>query len=82
MIQIIVFYKKILLQILIKKIEELHRAVNKIVNLLERKRFTEAFVLIDKIYFEINSINIYITNLSNYDLNMAITEKKRDPKSF
>ncbi len=65
-----------------KKIEELHSNINKIVNLLEKKRQKEAYKLIDKIYFKINSVNIYITNLSNYDLNMAITEKKETQKVF
>ncbi len=65
-----------------KKIEELHRAINRIVNLLERQKGKEASILIDKIYFEINSVNIYITNLSSHDLNMAITEKRETQKIF
>ncbi|WP_072682379.1 sensor histidine kinase [Arcobacter sp. LA11] len=65
-----------------KKIEELHRSINKIVKLLQRDKFEEAIILIDRIYFEINSVNIYITNLTNYDLNLAITEKRETQKVF
>ncbi len=65
-----------------KKIQKLHNSINKIVSLLKREKFDEASILIDKIYFKINSINIYITNLSNYDLNMAITEKRETQKVF
>ena len=64
------------------KIEKLHRQINTIVKHLERKRFDEASQLINKLYFEINSVNIYITNLTNYDLNMAITEKRETQKVF
>ncbi|RXJ60940.1 histidine kinase [Candidatus Marinarcus aquaticus] len=38
--------------------------------------------LIDRIYSQINSINIYITNLINYDLNLAINEKRDTQKVF
>jgi len=65
-----------------KKIEALHRNINTIVKLLERNKFQEATTLIDRIYFEINSVNIYITNLTNYDLNLAITEKRETQKVF
>ncbi len=65
-----------------KKIKELHRKINRIVFLLERDRFDEAVPLIERIYFEINSVNIYITNLTNYDLNMAIEEKRETQKVF
>ena len=76
-----VLQKNIILNIN-SKIQDLHRSINKIINLLERKKFNEASILINKIYFKINSINIYITNLSTYDLNMAITEKRETQKVF
>ncbi len=64
------------------KIKKLHKTINKIVNLLESNQYYEAKRLIDNIYFEINSINIYLTNLTNYDLNLAITEKRETQKVF
>ncbi len=39
-------------------------------------------LLIDSIYFEINTISLYITNLTNYDLNMAINEKRDTQKIY
>lgn len=65
-----------------KKITNLHRSINRIVKLLKRKKVKEASILIDNIYFEINSVNIYLTNLTNYDLNLAITEKRETQKVF
>lgn len=38
--------------------------------------------LINRIYSQINSINMYITNLINYDLNLAISEKRDTQKVF
>ncbi len=38
--------------------------------------------LINSINFEINTISIYITNLTNYDLNMAISERRDTQKVF
>ncbi|NQY54832.1 MAG: HAMP domain-containing histidine kinase [Campylobacteraceae bacterium] len=38
--------------------------------------------LINKLYYDINSINIYLTNLTAYDLNLAIQEKLNTQKVF
>ena len=65
-----------------KKIEELHRVINHIVRLLEDKKFNQANKQIDTIYSKINSVNIYISNLINYDLNQAIVEKNRTQKVY
>ena len=65
-----------------RKKEKLHRQINTIVKLLQRGKFEQASSLISDIYFEINSINIYITNLTNYDLDMTITEKAETQKVF
>jgi two-component system, NtrC family, C4-dicarboxylate transport sensor histidine kinase DctB len=64
------------------KILKLHDKINEIVTDLKRNRFDKASSLIDKIYFEITSINIYITNLTNYDLNTAISERRETQKVF
>ena len=65
-----------------EKISDLHKDINKIVQLLQRGNFVEAIFFIDKLYFEINSVNVYITNLTNYDLNLAVTEKRETQKTF
>ena len=65
-----------------RKIEQNHRIINKIVKLLERKKFDESLTLIKTIYFEINSVNIYLTNLTNYDLSLAIVEKRETERVF
>ncbi len=64
------------------KILELHRKIQRAVKLLEDGKVEETSSLINEIYFEINSINIYITNLSNYDLNLAISERRETLKTF
>ncbi|XPV53669.1 MAG: hypothetical protein ACNI3H_00910 [Halarcobacter ebronensis] len=64
------------------KILELHRKIQRAVKLLEEGQSQETSELINEIYFEINSINIYITNLSNYDLNLAISERRETLKTF
>ncbi|XOB63626.1 sensor histidine kinase [Campylobacterota bacterium DY0563] len=65
-----------------KKIEELHRTINHIVKLLENEKFIDANTEIDTIYSKINSVNIYISNLINYDLNQAIVERNRTQKIY
>jgi len=61
------------------KIEEL---VNEIILELSNENYEEVSVLIDNVNFEINTISIYITNLTNYDLNMAISERRDTQKVF
>ncbi len=61
------------------KIEAL---VDKIILEFSNKNYKKASMLINDINFEINTISIYITNLTNYDLNMAISEKRDTQKVF
>lgn len=61
------------------KIKEL---VNKIILELSNENYEIVSSLIDNVNFEINTISIYITNLTNYDLNMAISEKRDTQKIF
>ena len=77
----LVLHKNIILNIN-TKIEELHRTINNIVKLLENRKFNEANKEIDTIYSRINSVNIYISNLINYDLNLAIIERERTQKVY
>ena len=64
------------------KIIDLHKKIKTVVKLLETGRTDKTSQLINKIYFDINSINIYITKLSNYDLNLAINERRETLKTF
>lgn len=77
---------KLLLDSLIKNINRKRNQINKDINTilrdLKNNNFTEASMLIDNLYSEVNSINIYMTNLTNYDLNMAISEKRDTQKTF
>ncbi len=74
--------EKNIIPIIDRKINQIHTTINKIVKLLERKHFDKALELVNLIYFEINSVNIYLTNLTNYDLNLAITEKNETQKVY
>lgn len=65
-----------------KKQNKINKEINRILVNLKNKKFKKASLRIDKLYSEINSINIYMTNLTNYDLNMAISEKRDTQKTF
>ena len=64
------------------KMLEINVHINKIINYLKQDDFIRATKLINQIYFKINSINIYLTNLTTYDLDMAIIEKNETQKIF
>ena len=78
--------KKILQERIISNIEKkiviIDDLMNNILKFLEHNRSYDAFNLVDKLYFEINSINIYLTSLINYDLKLAINEKRKTEKVF
>jgi two-component system, NtrC family, C4-dicarboxylate transport sensor histidine kinase DctB len=65
-----------------KKINRLNHNLVAISNLLETNHIEVASSVVNNIYIQINSINIYITNLINYDLNIAIEEKRDTQKVF
>lgn len=65
-----------------KKITRLNHNLVAISNLLETNHIAVASSVVNNIYIQINSINIYITNLINYDLNIAIEEKRDTQKVF
>ena len=65
-----------------KKHSKINKDINTILKYLHNENFLEASMLIDELYIKINSINIYMTNLTNYDLNMAISEKRDTQKTF
>ena len=65
-----------------KKIKIIDILMNKILKRLEHNKTNDAYNLVDKLYFEVNSINIYLTSLINYDLKLAINEKRKTEKVF
>jgi len=77
---------KILQKSIISNIHDKHQNINLLVsNILiafKNENYRKASELINIVNFEINTISIYITNLTNYDLNMAISEKRDTQKVF
>ncbi|MGD9552904.1 MAG: sensor histidine kinase [Arcobacteraceae bacterium] len=65
-----------------KKITGLNHNLIAILNLLDTNHIGVANSIVNSVYTQINSINIYITNLINYDLNIAIEEKRDTQKVF
>lgn len=65
-----------------KKINGVNENIITILNLLESNKTQVDTTIINAIYTQINSINIYVTNLINYDLNIAIEEKRDTQKVF
>ena len=65
-----------------KKIKLIDDLMSRILKLLDRNRENATYDLVDKLYFEINSVNIYLTSLINYDLKLAINEKRKTEKVF
>lgn len=59
-----------------KKNKKINEMVDQIFAELKKDDFEKASKLIYSISFEINTISIYITNLTNYDLSMAMNEKQ------
>ena len=58
-----------------EKIKRVDTLVGEILVELKDPQSQNIETLIQKVNFEINAISIYLTNLTNYDLNMAIREK-------
>lgn len=64
-----------------QKIQQLDKDLKLISNQLLENQATNDNV-VQAIYSQINSVNIYITNLINYDLNLAVDEKRDTQKVF
>lgn len=64
------------------KNERIFFLVDEIIKELSKRNYEKANKLINDVDFEINTISIYLTNLTNYDLNMAINEKKDTENVF
>lgn len=65
-----------------KKIKRVDNLVGEILVELKNPQSPKIKILIQQVNFEINSISIYLTNLTNYDLNMAISEKRDTQNIF
>jgi signal transduction histidine kinase len=65
-----------------KKIQELNISIDTILKRLDQGSSKIDLKHINEVYNQINSINIYITNLINYDLNTAIEERRDTQKVF
>ncbi|WP_419770107.1 MAG: sensor histidine kinase [Candidatus Marinarcus sp.] len=65
-----------------KKIKHLNSHIHAIETYLKMNNLSTKNEHLNHVYSEINSINIYITNLINYDLNVAIDEKRDTEKVF
>jgi len=65
-----------------KKILIISNTMSTINTLLEKDRYAQAFEHIERLNFEVKSINIYLTSLSNYDLKLAVNEKRKTEKVF
>ncbi len=77
---------KILQNSMIKSIEQkmrdIDKDINKILMLEKSKRKKESELLLKKLYLNIGLINIYFTNLINFDLKKAAAEKRKTEKVF
>jgi len=78
--------KKILQESIINNIEKkipiVDNLMNDIFKFVENNRSYDAYILVDRLYFEVNSINIYLNSLINYDLRLALNEKRKTEKVF
>ena len=74
----------ILQQNIIKNIEKKQKRISHLLNEIFNpyKQVENLFSSIEEVNYEINSISIYITSLTNYDLNMAIQEKHDTDQIF
>ncbi|ABB44105.1 histidine kinase [Sulfurimonas denitrificans DSM 1251] len=65
-----------------EKIKRMDILVSEILVELKNPQSQNIKTLIQKVNFEVNAISIYLTNLTNYDLNMAISEKRDTQNIF
>lgn len=74
----------ILQQSIIKNIEKKQKRISHLLNEIFNpyKQIENLFLSIEEVNDEINSISIYITSLTNYDLNVAIQEKHDTDQIF
>lgn len=71
---------------IVKKIEEKMQSIDiqtqKVIYYLQKNRKEKLLEGIDQVFFEINSINIYLSSLIKFHLKEAVAEKQRNDKIF
>ncbi|PHS39867.1 MAG: histidine kinase [Sulfurovum sp.] len=74
----------ILQQSIIKNIEKKQKRITRLLNEIFNPytQVKDLSFYMEEMNYEINSLSIYITSLTNYDLNMAIQEKRDTNKIF
>ncbi len=65
-----------------KKMRDIDKDINKILILKKNGKTRESKILLKKLYLNIGLINIYFTNLINFDLKKAASEKRKTEKVF
>lgn len=73
------YENKILKDEIVKNIDSKNKNIRQMLENLENKNNQEYFT---KLKFETNSVSIYLASLMNYDLSLAITEKRITDKIF
>ncbi|PHS57548.1 MAG: histidine kinase [Sulfurimonas sp.] len=61
---------------------KINNMLSKILIEFKKENFKETSSLINNVYLEINTVSIYITNLTNYDLSMSVSEKRDTQNIF
>ncbi len=68
-------FKKNIIEKINKKQIEINRDIYNVIFLAKKNQIEEIKIKIQDLYLKINSIDISLSNLSNYDMNLAIDEK-------
>ena len=76
------YYQKSVISKVEKKMKRIDIQSNKIMKLLKQDKSIKAITAINEIFFEINSINIYLSSLITSHLKKAVAEKNRNDKMF
>lgn len=75
-------YPKRLLSKVEEKMERINNQTSVLLNYLQKGEKLKAFNAIDKVFLEINAINIYLSTLISSHLKEAIAEKQRNDRIF
>ena len=76
------YYQKGLISKVTKKMDKINSQTIKIITYLKKNEFSKANKIINEVFLDINSINIYLSSLINSHLKDAIAEKNRNDKMF
>ena len=76
------FYQDNLNIKIIIKIKEINFTINRIIYYLKKNNKPLSYALINKIFLDINSINVSLSSLINYHHQIAIEEKNKNDRMF